>query len=1096
MSAPIPDNEVERLAALRSYNVLDTSPEQAFDDLTALASTICETPIALISFVDEHRQWFKSKVGLDVAETHRDVAFCAHALHKPQEVLVVQDAANDARFADNPLVLSDPNIRFYAGAPLVTPSGLALGTLCVIDQRQRELSPQQLAALRALSRAVVAQLELQRQNVELQQTLQNLHDLEKVHHTSEQSYRQLVESASDIIYRTDREGRFTYVNPLGLKLTGYRSEEVLGKQYMELVPPEFRRDLVTFYRKQRDEQATNTYYEFPMMTRDGTLLWLGQNVQISYDGDRFVGFQALARDVTDRRHAEDRLKESEDRLFRFLETLPVGVYILKADGSPFYANKASKNLLGQGIAADASPDELTRIYKAFVPGTDQVFPPENLPIIRALHGEENTSAEVDIRHPDKTIPIHVTGAPIFDAGGNLAFAVAAFMDVTRLKEAEQEMRRAKELAESATKAKSEFLAVMSHEIRTPMNGVIGMTDLLSHTHLTPEQREYVDTIRVSGETLLAVINDILDFSKIESGKIDLEQRPFELKAPVEEAFDIVAPKALEKGLDLLYLFEQDVPPFVVGDIVRLRQILVNLVNNAVKFTEQGEVFVSVRRSQEKDGNVLIEFSVKDTGIGIPADKINRLFKAFSQVDSSTTRKFGGTGLGLAIATKLVGLMGGTIRVDSEQGKGSTFTFTIMTTASSEMLGTPTQYLSGNIPELLNKRVLIVDDNRTNTQILTVQCERWGMIPRPTNSPEQAIQWIRNNDPFDLGIIDFNMPVMSGGELASAIRDMRASDALPLILLSSSSHNVEKDGKPLFKATALKPVKHHELFNLVVSTLQQHPHIAGSTPSTALEQGVLAEELPLRILIAEDNPVNQKLMARILQQLGYEADLVANGREALDAVERQKYDILLLDVHMPRMDGFEAARHIVNRWKSHERPRLIAVTADALAGDREKSIEAGMDDYLSKPVRFEQVRSALKRWGSLAPNGHRPDSSTGPAVDPSINQRLTELARETDDSFVTEVIKSYIDHSFGLIDQLKQAIAKSEANDIEYCAHSLRGSTLNVGANQLAKECQQVEEQASTSPASDLAPLVDAISSHHKDVVEMLRSWITSSGRTA
>jgi PAS domain S-box-containing protein len=896
--------------------------------------------------------------------------------------------------------------------------------------------------------------------------------------------KQYVESLVEInptaIITVDRDGSVTSWNLAAEELFGYSRDEAIGRNLDDLVVGrgDLRREAVRYEQVLR---AGRFHTVTQRARRDGTLADVELIVVPVIEEGEPTGYLVIYHDIS-------QLQRQKQYYESLLEVSPTAIVTVGPDHKVTSWNPAAEKLFGY-----SRQEAIGRDVDSLVANSEAVRP-EAVRLNRQTEAGEVRLTTRRTRKDGSLVDVDVRAAPI-RVGDRMVGLYALYHDVS-------ELQRAREQAESAAQAKSAFLAMMSHEIRTPMNAVIGMTGLLLDTDLTPEQRNYAEVIRSSGEALMAIIDEILDFSKIEAGRLELERRRFDLRSCVESALELVAASASAKGLDLAYLFDQGLPGAIVGDETRLRQILINLLNNAVKFTDTGEVVVSVdgEALQSGEGEIgreyKLHFAVRDSGIGIPQDRLGRLFESFSQVDASTTRRYGGTGLGLAISKRLSELMGGTIWAESQVGEGSAFHFTIQAEQAAALAPA---YEHGAPPQLHGRRVLIVDDNATNRHILVRQAESWGMLARGAASPTQALEWIRRGDPFDLAILDMQMPEMDGVTLAEEISRYRDARELPLVMLTSLGSWADLRGGVEFAASLTKPIKPSQLYGTLMSVFGVTP--AGVQAPAPREGPVeqLAERMPLRILVAEDNVVNQQLALLLLKKLGHRADVTADGLEALQALEREPYDVVLMDVQMPTMDGLEATRRIHQRWPQGRRPHVIAATANAMQEEREACLAAGMDDYLAKPIRLEELAAALRRChprvaprspnaareagvGSQALSERQPPEqprSVGVLHPPALERLMRTIGE--DRGLLAALIDAFLDDAPRLVDDARQGLQQGQADEVRRAAHTLKSDGATFGAMRLSELSRELETLARSGTLEGIVDLLARIEAEYESV---------------
>jgi PAS domain S-box-containing protein len=881
-------------------------------------------------------------------------------------------------------------------------------------------------------------------------TEQALRDSEAELSRQKAHYQKLHELSPVAIVTLDREERVASWNPTAEKLFGHTQEEAVGRLLGEIL---FSTDAGFREGREVSRQADEEGLAHRIARRarkDGSLVDVEILMVPLVVDDEPTGYLVLYHDIT-------AAKEAETRFRRLAEELPLVTYI----DAPFETDgAASVPVVGRSMYISPQCEAMlgyppadwgdSTLWEAIL------HPDDRERVLAELRHFQETgdplSYEYRVRHRDgRVVWVRDESVIVRDESGAPLYVQGFWVDITERKRVEQELRQARAEAEAATQAKSAFLATMSHEIRTPMNAVIGMGGLLLDTELTNDQRGFAEVIRTSGDALLRIIDDILDFSKIEAGKLELEERPLDVREFAESALDLVALHASEKGIELGSLVAPDVPAAILGDATRLRQALGNLLANGVKFTDAGEVVIAVALAKRGDDPPCLRFSIRDTGIGIPAERMNRLFESFSQVDASTTRRYGGTGLGLAISRRLAELMGGTLWAESEEGKGSTFHFEIA--ARETAAPARPDPLEGET-HLAGKRLLVVEDNATNREILSRQAQTWGMLVEVVELPSDALVRIGRGDPFDAAVLDMQLPEMDGIALAREIRRHRDERALPLLLLTSIGRPAAARGAPEFSAQLMKPVKASQLYEALVQMIAVEA-VPDSTPEEVGESSA-AGAAQLRLLVAEDNAINQRLALALLGKLGYQADVVENGREVLDALEREVYDIVLMDVQMPELDGLEATRRIRERFGPGARPAVIAMTANAMEGDREACVAAGMDDYVSKPVRLDELSQALARCRPRT----EPEKGTTSTetLDPAALETLaTSLGGGHEGSeAVRELVDAFLEDAPGQIATLGSAIERGDGEVARRAAHTLKSTCATFGAQPLAELCRELE----------------------------------------
>ena len=925
---------------------------------------------------------------------------------------------------------------------------------------------------------------------------------------SENRFRDIALSSADWLWETDINGICMFCSGRVRDVLGYSSDDIVGRSIFDFMDEKESKRVFTLYADLAREKLPIKNLKNRCRKKDGAeVILLTNGVPVFDESGNITGFRGVNRDITNTIQATEALKKALETTNKILECMPFGVIIVDRNKKIRRANRIALDMMSA-----RETDILGKIcHDCICPAQKDKCP------ILDLGKTVDKSEKIVLEVGGKEIPVIKSVIPIELDGEDVL--LEAFVDISERKKAEKSVEHARRemqeknlqlnkaiakanelalAASLASRTKSEFLANMSHEIRTPMNGIIGMTGLLLDTVLTREQREYTETVKNSSDLLLSIINDILDFSKIEAGKLELEEIDFDLRATLEDMSEMLAVRASEKGLELICEINHEVPSSLCGDPGRLRQILTNLIANSIKFTNEGEIVLRATLDSEDDKKALIHFSVRDTGIGIPQEKTSALFEPFIQADASTTRKHGGTGLGLTISKQLVELMDGQIGVESKEGIGSEFWFTALLQKRSQ-IDEPYKAPPEEIAEAFAKsRILVVDDNDINRRVLSGMLESWGCRNETASDARTALRMLHSaeaeNIPFNVAVLDMQMPDIDGEMLGRKIKeDILLGDTTLLIMYTSMGRrgDVNRLEEIGFSAYLTKPVKMSLFYNCLVKILIGAQRGEEFEERKMITRHSITEDQKkrVRILLAEDNIVNQKVALRILERMGYRADAVANGKEAVRALEDIPYDLVLMDVQMPEMDGFEATgiiRDENSAVKNHLIP-VIAMTAFAMKGDREKCLEAGMNEYVAKPVKPDQLAEVINRFISSGIVEKKRKISLKPDVKYQIfNESVLLESLGGEQEIISELLDIFLRNASAQMESLEESVTQENLKKVKCIAHSIKGSAGNIGAEVLQQSTLEVEVACAKSDQEKLIDAVKKVQSEFNKLVDVLK----------
>lgn len=904
----------------------------------------------------------------------------------------------------------------------------------------------------------------------------------------EANFHFLCETAPVGIFQADIKGQCIYTNERWQQISGLTHAQNLASGWMNAIHADDREQVALEWQK-IILQGTAASLEYRIFNTWNELYWLHLRVKTLFDQEgNHTGYIGTIIDITERKIMEECLQESEERWQFALEGSGDGIWDWYVQTGEIFFSKYCKEMLGY------DEHETLNSVKDW---TDLAHPEDwnNVLICLDRHfsdQEKIYAVEKRMKCKDGSYKWVLDRGKVVlrSAEGKPLRMIGTIIDISQRKEVEAELLKSKEAAETATRFKTEFLAHMSHEIRTPMNAIIGLSGLLLDTSLNFEQRDFAETIHNSSNSLLSLINDILDLSKIESGKLELEQKPVDLHVCIEEVLDLVSAKATEKRINLAYKIDSSIAKTIISDVTRLRQILLNLVSNAVKFTDEGEILVSVSFKALKGGNLKTEFSVKDSGIGIPKEQLEKIFNSFQQGSAATTREYGGTGLGLSICKRLVEAMGGQIWVESQPNTGATFYFTIVTKSAPIVLSS---YLAEARALLTGKRLLIVEANQTNLTILNEITTEWGMDTHRASNALEAYTKLSEKGAFDLIVIDSKIGGKSGLPLYEEFAVNKYAKTAPLLIITSVGEKVNFEiGREHISGLINRPLKGRQVFEKIAHALKgewNRTEVNIEESNLAIKDGI--KERTLRILLAEDNSVNQKVMMQMLMRMGHKADIAMNGYEVLAAMEKNRYEVILMDIHMPELDGLETTRLICQQLAPAERPKIIALTASAMKSEQEECLKAGVDTFISKPIHFLELQGVLAHYQELYDSSQIISSrpvviEERAAVDEYVLKNLLALQKETPTFVLSQLFEHFFQDCQAKVAQLEIAVRENNLIEIQSIAHSLNGGCGAVGANRMMDICEKIERAAFEHDLTHLPELSASLANTFQETKEILK----------